>query len=177
MFFLKIFLAIQHLLCFHANFKIICSNSMKNVILWGLYWIYRMSCVYGHVNIIISPSPWAQNIFPFVWSFAVFFITVLRFSHFKKQPMDCSLPGSSVHGIFQARILEWIAISFSRGSSQSRDWTQVSHVADRLFTVWTIRETPLENPMDRGAWQATVHRVARIRQNATKPPPPIANED
>ena len=35
----------------------------------------------------------------------------------------------------------------------------------------------LENPMDRGAWQATVHRVARIRQNATKPPPPIANED
>ena len=40
--------------------------------------------------------------------------------------MDCSLPGSSVHGIFQARILEWVAISFSRGSSQSRDWTWVS---------------------------------------------------
>ena len=40
-------------------------------------------------------------------------------------PMDCSLPGSSVHGIFQARILEWVAISFSRGSSQPRDRTHV----------------------------------------------------
>ena len=39
-------------------------------------------------------------------------------------PMDCSLPGSSVHGILQARILEWVAISFSRGSSQPRNWTQ-----------------------------------------------------
>ena len=51
-------------------------------------------------------------------------------------PMDSSLPGSSVHGIFQARILEWVAISFSRGSSQPRDWTQVSHIAGRHFTIW-----------------------------------------
>ena len=41
--------------------------------------------------------------------------------------MDCSLPGFSVHGIFQARILEWVAVSFSRGSSRPRDWTQISH--------------------------------------------------
>ena len=45
-------------------------------------------------------------------------------------PMDCILPGSSVHGIFQAIVLEWIAISFSRGSSQTRDWTHVSHIVD-----------------------------------------------
>ena len=51
-------------------------------------------------------------------------------------PVDCSLPGSSVHGIFQAIVLEWIAISFSRGSSQTRDWTRVSHTVDRHFTVW-----------------------------------------
>ena len=51
-------------------------------------------------------------------------------------PMDCSLPGSSVHGILQARILEWVAISFSRVSSQLRDWTEVSHIADRLATIW-----------------------------------------
>ena len=44
-------------------------------------------------------------------------------------PMDCSLPGSSVHGIFQARILEWVAISFSRGPSQPRDPTQVACVS------------------------------------------------
>ena len=50
--------------------------------------------------------------------------------------MDCSLPGSSVHGILQVRILEWVAISFSRGSSQPRDWTQVSHIAGGFFTVW-----------------------------------------
>ena len=50
-------------------------------------------------------------------------------------PMDGSLPGSAVHGIFQARILEWAAISFSRGSSQPRDQTRVSWIADRCFTV------------------------------------------
>ena len=48
-------------------------------------------------------------------------------------PMDCSLPGSSVHGIFQARILEWVAIAFSRGSSQPRAQTQVSHIAYRFL--------------------------------------------
>ena len=55
-------------------------------------------------------------------------------------PMDCSLPGSSVHGIFQARVLEWVVISFSRGSSQPRDQTQVSCTAGRRFTVWATRE-------------------------------------
>ena len=55
-------------------------------------------------------------------------------------PVDCSLPGSSIHGIFQAFVLEWAAISFSRGSSQSRDWTRVSCIVDRRFTVWATRE-------------------------------------
>ena len=50
-------------------------------------------------------------------------------------PMDCSLPGSSVHGIFQARVLEWGAIAFSRGSSQPRDQTRVSRIVDRRFTI------------------------------------------
>ena len=51
-------------------------------------------------------------------------------------PMDGSLPGSANHGIFRARLLEWAAISFSRGSSQTRDRTRVSCIADRRFTVW-----------------------------------------
>ena len=55
-------------------------------------------------------------------------------------PMDCSLPGSSIHGVFQARILEWVAISFSRGSFRPRDWTQVSHIVGRRFTIWATRE-------------------------------------
>ena len=50
-------------------------------------------------------------------------------------PMDSSPPGSSVHGLLQARILEWIAIPFSRGSSQPRDRTLVSHIAGRFFTA------------------------------------------
>ena len=54
--------------------------------------------------------------------------------------MDCSLPGSSVHGISQARLLEWVAIYFSRGSSQPRDRTWVSCVAGRFFTIWATRE-------------------------------------
>ena len=54
-----------------------------------------------------------------------------------------SLPGSSVHGIFQARILEWVAISFSRGSSQPRDWIWVSCIAVRCFTIWATREAPI----------------------------------
>ena len=55
-------------------------------------------------------------------------------------PMDCSLSGSSIHGIFQARVLEWIAISFSRGSSWPRNQSRVSRVAGRHFTVWATRE-------------------------------------
>ena len=54
--------------------------------------------------------------------------------------MHCSLPGSSVHGILQARILEWVAISFSRGSSQPRDRIRVSRIVDRHFTIWATRE-------------------------------------
>ena len=61
------------------------------------------------------------------------------FSHVRLcNPMDCSLPGSSVHGILQARILEWVAISFSRGSSQLRDQTRVSRIAGEFF----ITESP-----------------------------------
>ena len=52
-------------------------------------------------------------------------------------PIDCSPPGSSVHGILQARILEWVVIPFSRGSFQSRDWTWVSPIAGGFFTIWT----------------------------------------
>ena len=54
-------------------------------------------------------------------------------------PMDCSLPGSYVHGILQARLLEWVAIPFSRESSRLKDWTQLSCMAGRFFTIWETR--------------------------------------
>ena len=55
-------------------------------------------------------------------------------------PMDCSPLGFCVHELFQARILEWVAISFSRGSSQPRDWTRVSCTAGRFCTDWATRK-------------------------------------
>ena len=53
--------------------------------------------------------------------------------------MGCSPPGSSVHGILPARILEWVAVSFSRGSSRPRDRTQVSRIVGRCFNLWATR--------------------------------------
>ena len=57
-------------------------------------------------------------------------------------PTLCNPRDYTVHGLFQAKILEWVAISFSRGSSQLRDQTQVSSITERLFTIWTTREFP-----------------------------------
>ena len=58
------------------------------------------------------------------------------------RPHGLSLPGSSVHGVFQARVLEWFSISFSKGSSHPRDWSQVSCTVGRCFTIWATREEP-----------------------------------
>ena len=58
-------------------------------------------------------------------------------------PVDCSPSGSSIHGILQARILEWVAISFSNGSSRPRDQTQVSRIAGRCFNLWATSIIPL----------------------------------
>ena len=57
--------------------------------------------------------------------------------------MDCSPPGSSVYDMFQAGTLEWVAISYSIGSSWPRDWTQVSYIAGRFFTDGATRESHL----------------------------------
>ena len=67
-------------------------------------------------------------------------------------PMDYS------YGIFQARILEWALISFSRGSSWPRDWTQVSCIVGRFFTIWATREAPVLVGRDKPK-EANVHRL------------------
>ena len=71
-------------------------------------------------------------------------------------PVDCIPPGSSVHGILQARILEWVAIFFSRRYSWPRDWTQVSHIAGRRFNLWATREAP------RASWWRWKRRVKKL---------------
>ena len=76
------------------------------------------------------------------WSIYVLCCALLNHSVMSDslQPHDCSPPGSSVHGILQARILEWVAMSSSRESSQPRNWTQVSHIAGGFFTIWATGE-------------------------------------
>ena len=66
--------------------------------------------------------------------------------------VDCSLPDSSVHGILPAGILEWVAISFSGGSSSPRSWSRVFCIAGRFFPIWATREAHhigLGSPNDR----------------------------
>ena len=83
-------------------------------------------------------------------------------------PMDCSRPGFSVHGVFQASVLEWVAISFSRGSSQPRARTQFSRIVDRRFTVWKERKVAqscptLCDPMDCSRPGFSVHGIFQAR--------------
>ena len=59
-------------------------------------------------------------------------------------PMDCSPPGSSVHGILQARILEWVAILVCRETSWPRDWAHISRIAGGIFIIWATWEVPLQ---------------------------------
>ena len=74
--------------------------------------------------------------------------------------MDCSLPDSSVHGILQARILEWVAIPFSRESSQPRDQTHVSCISRQILHAWTASEARLSwrQPLK----QATNHKLVSV---------------
>ena len=81
-------------------------------------------------------------------------------------PMDCSPPGSSIHGIFQARVLEWGAIAFSdvkvMGSQKSLGREDPLEVeAHWKYTGSPLQYSCLENPMDRGAWWAAVHGVVK----------------
>ena len=92
---------------------------------------------------------------PQICSFSVFFISLIDLPESDVKalaaqsgptlcdPVDCSPPGSSVHGILQARVLEWVAIPFSRGSSWARDWTLASHIVGRPVTLWTTWEAQL----------------------------------
>ena len=92
-------------------------------------------------------------------------------------PLDCSPAGSSVPGVVQARIPEWVAISFSRGSSWSRDQTQVSCISRRFFTIWDITTSLLKfkyrqtvSPLPEVPWHSCLKNVAywRLVQNKSQ---------
>ena len=95
-----------------------------------------LSISWFHIRVLRTSSSFFQHCFPLYESES----EVAQLCPTLCDCMDCSLPDSSVHGIFWARILEWVAISFSRRSSPPRDRTRVSCIVDRCFTIWTIRK-------------------------------------
>ena len=101
-------------------------------------------------------SPWSCRVrhdcatekqqYPFVYKHHIFIhvcVLVTQSCPILCDPMDCSPPGFSVQRVFQDRILAWVAIPFSRGSSQPSDWTQVSYIAGRFLTIWATKEALL----------------------------------
>ena len=95
----------------------------------------RVGCNWAHLHTAYEPrAPWSLRL-------KVRWVSeVAQSCPTLCDPMDCSLRGCSVHGILQARTLQWVAISFSRGSSRPRDQTRVSCIAGRRFTLWATRE-------------------------------------
>ena len=105
-------------------------------------WIKKILCVYIHNGILLSHNKEWNNAICSNMDKCLIAQSCLT----PCDPMNCSLPDSSVHGISQARILEWVAISSSRGSSHPRDWTCISHIccvsciAVGFFIHWAIGE-------------------------------------
>ena len=75
----------------------------------------------------------------------------------QSSPTLCNPTDHTVHGILQARILEWVAFPFSRGSSQTRDWTQVSHIAGWFFTRWAISSVQFNHSVVADSLRLPVH--------------------
>ena len=92
-------------------------------------------CKVSDMTELLSMHNWAHYVFKYEWV-----SEVTQSCPTLCDPMDCSLPGFSIHGILQARILGWVTISFSRGSSRPRDRTWVSHIGGRRFNLWATRE-------------------------------------
>ena len=130
------------------KFRIICSSSVKNAVNILIGITLNLQIALGNMDIIkilILLVHVHGIFFHFFVSSLISFISILQVSEYRSlkkvlvtqscltlcDPMDCSLPGSSVHGILQGRIVEWVAIVFSRGSSWPRDLTWVF-----CITVW-----------------------------------------
>ena len=127
------------------------SNESVLGIRWPKYWSFSFS---------ISPSSEYSGLISFSclrlwntkneWFLHIYFLylnyllggLVTKSCSTLCHPLNCSPPGSSVHRIYQARIQEWVAISDSRGSFQSRDLNRVSWTAGRFFTNWAVKEAP-----------------------------------
>ena len=109
------------------------SNESALCISWPKYWSFSFSISPSN-ELISFRMDWLSDRSEVKWSeVAQLCLTLCN-------PVDCSLPGSSLHGILQARILEWVTTSSSWGSSWPRDQTLVSHIAGRRFNLWATND-------------------------------------
>ena len=133
------------LYCCDTHFKIIIRNKTNNILLWhtrflGIPIISRVSKTFPPHCRTIYPKDVYHHLFEMLPMQSEVKVKSLSPIWLFANPPDCSPPGISVFGILQARILEWVAISFSRGYSQPRNRTQVSHIAGKCFKLWATRE-------------------------------------
>ena len=138
-----------YILILHPATSLTSFTSLNSIFLWNL-WGFVYIMLFINSNSFIFPLP--------IWILLFLFLLWLLWQRLPKKlklkvlvtqacltvydPTDWSPPGSSVHGISQARKLKWVAISFSRGSFQPRDQSYVSCIAGRFFAVWASREAP-----------------------------------
>ena len=125
-----------HLSCFHV--LVIVSSTVMNTGVHAAFWI-RVFIFSRYMPRNRITESYGNSIFSFV-KICVLCVSRSVVSN-SLWPLDYSPPVSSVHGISQARILEWVTIPFSRGSSWPRNRTWVSCIASRFFTIWATRET------------------------------------
>ena len=130
---------IKHWLVFELESEALDHSAILTVSLVNVEQIFSLK----HSNLVYFI--WVFLIaFPFKWSMEVEVeVLVAQSCPTLCNPMDCSPAGSSVHGLLQARILEWVAIPISRRTSQPRDRTQVSCIAGGFFTLWDTKEALL----------------------------------
>ena len=123
------------------SYDIAIFNMTSLSIFYGLTWWWKTSLLpYSMVKAHSHLTMWLNRMLRKIkWN--VLKVKVTQSCPTLWDPMDCSLPGSAVHEILQARILEWVAIPLSRRSSPPRDWTQVSCTAGRFFTFWATRKS------------------------------------
>ena len=150
---------------------------MKQMFFWNslaFFMIQQMLAIWSLVPLPILKPAWTSGSSWFTYycslAWRILSITLLAWEREREvaqscptlcDPVDCSPAGSLVYGIFQAWILEWVAISFSRGSSRPRDWTQVSRIVGRRFTVWATREAQSQ----RNAMPKNVQTTAQLHSS------------
>ena len=137
---------------FHIRFisHLLCWPSHEWTFPCGISWTWSTSVLLESMIkwpsiclVYLKAFPWSkpQSIFILILTTCVYVCVLVTQSCLTLcNPVDCSPPGSSVHGILQARMLEWVAVPFSTGSSQLWDQTQVSCIAGIFFTDWVTRK-------------------------------------